>query len=307
MNLAATWQTLPKTDAKTGTTTAPHTLGGPTGRTVYGTGEAAGLVVKELVLCADFTVTGRPEASFPDLVARLDLDPDFWHIIPPSIEPGTDINGAEYVRSWLVPVRESGLRVKAVMGYCVGAVYAAELAEAVAELQGDKPQLIVFDPEQTSMDTIRYQFGNVLGILSSILNDEDIVETKEAVDRFYEIEGMTVGRYASELYETFRDIGQRAFLRAGLDPEYGEEMWGAFSSFLSYLSFADQLDPAPGWQRATALSSSSPLNGLNRLRGTAGEHAADGVVASEFAFTEGHDELLRSDEVIHTVAELLRK
>ncbi|MEV0536248.1 hypothetical protein [Kitasatospora sp. NPDC050463] len=307
MNLAATWQTLAKTAATSEGKSGAHVAGGPDGVTVSGTGEAADLVAKEVVLCADFTVTGRPEAGFPDLVARLDLDPAFWHIVPPSIEPGADIDGAAYVRSWLTPVRESGLRVKAVMGYCVGAVYAAELADAVAEYQGDEPQLIVFDPEQTSMDTIRYQFGNVLGILSSILNDEDVTETQEAVNRLYDTEGMTVGRYASELYETFRAIGQRAFQRAGLDVEYGVEMWGAFSSFLSYLSYADQLDPSVGWRRATAFSSSSAGNGLNRLRGVAGEHAAEGVVARELAFTEGHDELLRSNEVVRTVAELLGK
>jgi hypothetical protein len=256
----------------------------------------------ELILCVDFTGTGRTEAGFPDLVARLKHDSAFWHVVPPAVAPDSGIDGGDYVRSWLEPIRKSGQTVRAVMGYCVGGVYAAELVAALAEEQQQPPELILFDPEPTSLENIYFQFGNIFGILSSVLDEEDIAETKEVMDRLIQEEGITVERYAAQLYGTFRKVGHRAFDRAGLDPEYTAEMWDMFSSFLSFLTYADQIDPWDGWLRATALSSSTPHNGLNRMRD------ADGtLVARELNFTEGHDALLRSDDVARAVTELLER
>ncbi|GGL21681.1 hypothetical protein Sme01_74730 [Sphaerisporangium melleum] len=261
---------------------------------------------KDLVLCVDFTETGRTEAGFPDLVARMDHDSAFWHVVPPSVAPGSGVDGGAYVRSWLEPLRGSGRTVRAVMGYCVGAVYAAELVAALAELQDEKPELIVFDPEPTSLENIYFQFGNVFTILSSILTEEDIAGTREVMDRLIRQEDMTVERYASELYAVFREVGHNAFERAGLDQEYGEEMWETFSRFLSFLSYADQLDPWDGWLRATAVSSSTPHNGLNRLRTDDPPRRGD-IVAHELSFEEDHQELLRSEEVARAVTKLLEK
>ncbi|WP_327585118.1 hypothetical protein OHA25_57090 [Nonomuraea sp. NBC_00507] len=257
----------------------------------------------DLVLCVDFTETGRIEAGFPDLVKRLAYDATYWHVAPPAVAPDSGIGGAAYVRSWLEPVKESGMTVRAVMGYCVGAVYAAELVDALAELQDAPPELIVFDPEPTSLENVYFQFDKVFSVLSTILSAEDIALTRETMDRVAEEEGITVEQYASRLFHTFRDVGHNAFIRAGLDQEYAEEMWATFSAFLSYLTYADLIDPWDGWRRGTALSSSNPNNGLNRLR--AGTDAV--LVAKELCFEEGHDELLRSDEVARAVTELLER
>jgi hypothetical protein len=260
----------------------------------------------DLILCADFHTTGRPEAGFQDLVAQLDHSATFWHVNPPVVAPGSGTDVKTYIRSWLQPVREQGRTVRAVFGYCVGTVYAAALADELAAVQQEAPQVLLFDPEPTSMETIRYQFGNVFGMLSSILNEEDVAETQGEVERLIQLEGMTVGNYASQLYTTFRRVGERAFERAGLDQEYGAEMWALFSAFLSYLSYADLLDPHDRWLTSTALSSSGEYNGLNRLRRT-GEFGEGPLVAQEFRFDAGHGELLRSEEVARTVGKLMEQ
>ncbi|GCE01093.1 hypothetical protein [Embleya hyalina] len=260
----------------------------------------------ELILCADFHTTGRPEAGFAELVARLDHDATFWHVNPPVVAPDSGTAAPAYVRSWLEPVRAQGAPVRAVFGYCVGAVYAAALADELALVQEEAPQVLLFDPEPTAMATIRHQFGNVFGMLSSILVEEDVAETEGEVERLIRVEGMTVGNYAAQLYTTFRRVGERAFERAGLDQEYGAEMWALFSSFLSYLSFADGLDPRDRWLTSTALSSSGEYNGLNRLRGT-GELGGGELVAREIRFEAGHGDLLRSDGVAQTVGKLLER
>ena len=199
---------------------------------------------------------------------------------------------------------DSGPPVRAVLGYCVGAVYAAALADELAATQPEAPRVVLFDPEPTSMETIRYQFGNVFRMLSSILTEEDVAETQGEVERLIQVEGITVAAYASQLYSTFRRVGERAFDRAGLDQTYGTEMWALFSAFLSYLSYADDIDPRGRWRQSTALSSSGELNGLNRLRKT-GEMGGGELVAREIRFDVGHGELLRSDGVRQTVAKLL--
>ncbi|MGP3963738.1 hypothetical protein ACTWPT_48020 [Nonomuraea sp. 3N208] len=257
----------------------------------------------DLVLCVDFTETGRAEAGFPDLVRNLNYDATFWHVHPPAVAPGSDVDGAAYVRSWIEPIKESGRKVHAVMGYCVGAVYAAELVDLLAELQGKAPKLIVFDPEPTSLENVYFQFGKVFGILSSILSEEDVTQTRETMDRLLQVEGITVEGYAAQLYAAFRDVGHNAFERAGFDVEYSEEMWETLGAFLSFLTYADHLDPWEGWRSAAAVTSSNPRNGLNRMR----EAGRDNVVAEELTFTEGHDVLLTSGDVARAVTKLLER
>ncbi len=273
MNLVTTWTTLKESDSA------------------------------DLVLCIDFTGTGRAEAGFADLVARMDLDATFWHVVPPGVAPGSGIDGPDYLGSWLVSIMASGRKVSAVMGYCVGAVYAGELVARLAEVQERAPALIVFDPEPISLENIYFQFGKVFDILSSILTPEDVAVTREAMDRLLQQEGITVERYAAQLYGTFSQVAHDAFERVGLDAEYAEEMLGTFSAFLSFLSLADRFEPWGNWSRATAVSSSTPHNGLNRLRDT----AAGALVAEELRFEEAHAELFRSDEIARAVTKVLER
>lgn len=257
----------------------------------------------DLVLCVDFTGTGRAEAGFSDLVARMDLDATFWHVVPPGLAPGSGVDGSGYLGSWLPPIMASGRTVSAVMGYCVGAVYAGELATRLAEAQKREPALVIFDPEPITLENIYFQFGKVFDILSSILTVEDVAVTREAMDRLVQQEGVTIERYAEQLYGTFSQIAHNAFERVGLDGEYAEEMLGTFSAFLSYMSLADQFDPWGNWLRATAVSSSTPHNGLNRLR----DSAAGPLVAEELRFEESHAELFRSDEIARAVTKVLER
>lgn len=257
----------------------------------------------DLVLLIDFTETGRKEAGFPDLIARLDhVDVSFWHVVPPQVTPDS-AEGPAYVRSWLDPILASGRTVRAVLGYCVGAVYAAEIVDSLAEHQDRVPELIVFDPEPTSLANVYFQFGKVFDILSSILTEEDIAATRQAMDRMLLEDGMTIERYSAELYEVFQHIAHNAFLQAGLEIEYAEEMLGVLGAFLSYLTYANQIDPWEAWSRGTAISSATPHNGLNKLRAERG----GALVAQELRFDEGHAELFRSDDVVRAVTKLLER
>ncbi|MGY1434175.1 hypothetical protein [Streptomyces reniochalinae] len=260
----------------------------------------------EVILCADFHTTGRPEAGFSDLVPQLEHDGNYWLIAPPAVAPDSGVDVDEYIGSWLAPVRESGMTVRAVLGFCVGSVYGASLADELAKSQGTAPKLIVFDPEPTQLVTIQYQLTKVLDMLDTILSEAERAEIHAELGKYLRLDGMTVGRYAAEMFGEFRRISDGAFARAGLDTEYSAEMWSLFSSFLSYLSLAEGLNPRPAWLDATALSSSSPHNGLNRLKVT-GEMGTGEFVAHEIRFDEDHAELLRSPGVAETVDKLLER
>ncbi|NUT41652.1 MAG: hypothetical protein HOV86_16865 [Thermoactinospora sp.] len=257
----------------------------------------------DLVLCIDFTGTGRAEAGFSELVARVDIDATFWHVEPPGVAPGSGIDGRQYLASWLEPVTASGKTVRAVMGYCVGAVYAGELADRLAGTQERPPALILFDPEPTSLANIYFQFGKVFEILSSILSQQDVAVTQEARDRLLHQEGVTIESYAEQLYATFSQVAHNAFARAGLDMEYAEEMLGTFSAFLSFMSLADQFDPWDSWKRAVVVSSSSQLNGLKKARAS----GIEPQVAEELEFERPHADLFRSEEIARAVTKVLER
>jgi len=260
----------------------------------------------DVVLCSDFQTTGRSEAGFPDLVPLLRHEANFWLISPAAVAPDADVDVEDYLQSWLEPVRDSGLHVRAVLGFCLGGVYGAALADGVARFQDDVPELVLLDPEQTQLMTIQYQMTKVLTMLKSVLSVDEIAEIHSKLGETAAVEGITARRYSRDMFTTFRRFTNGAFERAGLDVEYGREMLGIFSAFLSYLSIAEDLDPRETWLGATALSSTSPESGLNRLRRT-GEMGAGELVVKEIAFTDNHTELLRSAGVAETVDKLLER
>src|SRR5438477_56086 len=55
------------------------------------------------------------------------------------------LTGADQAERWLDGIRASGLRVRALLGFCGGGVYAAVMADVIARWQ-DRPHLVLFDP-----------------------------------------------------------------------------------------------------------------------------------------------------------------
>ena len=268
---------------------------------ILGQGESG-----ELVLAVDFPATGRLQADFDALAPRLTAGHEFWRT---AVNPTGRLSGVtseEYIRPWLEEVRASGLPVRAVMGFCVGSVYAAVIAEAIAQWQDRAPDIILYDPELTHPETVYWQFYMVVESLSQMLDADEAEQLREA--------GRTaLARLTDpvELAETllghFRDAVAVACERSGLGEEFVEELVEMFSAFMSYLAIADQADPLPLWARATALQSASTDNGLNRVRDKILQRQ-DRLVAEEIVFEAvEHAELLRSDEVAKATTELLSK
>ncbi|WP_329537858.1 hypothetical protein OG568_57180 (plasmid) [Streptomyces sp. NBC_01450] len=256
-----------------------------------------------VVLAVDFDTTGRPEARFSDLVANLTTDLTIWESIPPAVEAAAEWSGKEYIDHWARKVAQERPEVRAVMGYCAGSVFAATLAERIAELQGSEPLLLLFDPEITVAQTLLWQFQKIVGFMSSVLPAEDIEAARDAGRRCYE-QTPQVGPLKQGLTRLVREVGEPAFTRAGLDHTRREELFDAFGSFMGYLAAAGDLDPFERWRSATAISSSSPASGLNGIR-AAGVGADQVSVGRELTFDVEHATMLADKEIAATVSDLL--
>ncbi|WP_031071133.1 hypothetical protein [Streptomyces sp. NRRL WC-3742] len=257
----------------------------------------------EVLLAVDFPATGRLQADFSELAARLTGGHAFWRSIVAPAEIGITDHDA-YLQPWLDDVRAAGLPVRAVFGFCVGGVHAALLAEKIGELQGSKPALILFDPELVDAGTVYWQFAMFVESLHQFLAAEEIEELREAGREAHE-RITDPGELALVLIERFRAAIALACERTGLDEEFVVEVVEAFTSFMAYLAIADAAEPLPRWAAATALSSSSAENGLSRVRNDI-LHRDGPFVAEEIAFPGlVHADLLRGDEVAKTVDGLL--
>ncbi|MEU5192078.1 hypothetical protein AB0G83_33805 [Streptomyces klenkii] len=257
----------------------------------------------DIVLAADFPVTGRNEGGFADLAPGLNLDCALWQTVAPVRDPGTDALGEAYLEPWLSEVAASGRKVRAVMGYCAGSVFAGVLAEKIAAQQGTAPRVVVFDPELVDVPTVHLQFGRVIGNMTTVLTAEEIEELSGTAERLVADSGIAPVEFAAGLYSAFRPIGTAALRRAGLDEDYAGELVALVGSFMSYLATAAGLDPRPGWRRATVITSASERSGLNRMRTTPG--IAPIEIAGEQRFEVEHRDLLRTPEVTASVAGVL--
>ncbi|MFC9913222.1 hypothetical protein [Streptomyces sp. NPDC059862] len=255
----------------------------------------------ELVLAVDFDATGRAEGRFTDLATGLaGLPFSIWETVPQEAGTGGGAGGAGPVERWLEEVAADGRPVRAVLGFCVGAVYAGAIAQRLAARQGQAPALVLFDPEQSAPLTLYSQFHKVIDSMSALLSAEETAQAAAEARRAHE-QHTTMASLGAELLAVYRRTAKPAFDRLELDDKRQEEITAVFASFVGYLIAAAEIDPLPAWREAVVVTSSSPTSGLNGSRG-AGQ---DITVGREIRVDVPHVDLLRDPGVTRTVAELL--
>jgi hypothetical protein len=253
-----------------------------------------------VVLAVDYPFSGRPEAGFSDLAAKLDPPYSLWETVPPLKGAEAGMTGTDYLRWWLDGIIAPGQRVLAVLGFCAGSVYASTLAQRIEADQGIAPKVVLFDPEAPNAITVYWQFHKVIDGLGVILTPEEVAGAQRAGHQVSQ-ETPDLTRLRERLFEIFEEAGETAFSRAGLDAVRREDFTSTVGSFLSYLVAAAGIDARPGWSTATAISSTTATNGLNLLT----PEERGGVVAKEIRFDIEHADLLRDADVVRTVSELL--
>ncbi|GCB53301.1 hypothetical protein SNL152K_10658 [Streptomyces sp. NL15-2K] len=248
----------------------------------------------------DFDATGRAEARFSDLARNLKTDHGFWETVPPPLTGGPEPTAAAYVERWARRIEEERIQVRAVFGYCAGAVYAAALADRIGGRQRTEPLLVLFDPELSVPQTLVWQFYKVVGLMAGQLTQAETAAVREA-GRLAHERHEDIVELQAELVALVRTTGETALAGAGLDASRRAELFDVFESFLRFLALAGELSPLERWRSAVAFSSTSPMSGLRGMR-AAGQAV---TVAREIEVDVEHGGLLADSEVAATVSDLL--
>jgi hypothetical protein len=236
-----------------------------------------------LVLALDFEAVGRPEACFADLAPLLEPPQTMWMAQQPAAADVTGPPGPAYLAHWRGGLPEDGTGIRAVLGYCTGAVFAAALAGQVASRQGTPPATVLLDPEPATPATMRKQFDHALRGLTAMVPGNELSWVQGALDQASDSGDLpSLGTALSALYEK---ASAPAFERVGLKPDYQAGLIASFRSLMSYLAAAGDLgaasgdpggDAGRGWASATAIISATapdPATGAGRRIRVDADHA----------------------------------
>jgi hypothetical protein len=243
---------------------------------------------KDLALTIDFEAVGRPEASFTDLMPMLSTELETWTATQP---PEKSATSRDYLHYWSAGLRETGREIRAVLGYCAGAVYAAALASEIASWQPRLPAVVLLDPDLPTAATLVTQFENTITALTAVAPGPALDQAREAAAALRDEPDLAA--LGGKLTELYRDVSEPAFARLGLKPGYREDVVTTFAELMSYLAAAAAIAPGAGWAAATAvISATHPYQPAG--------------VARQVRVQADHAGLLHSAETAQLVSELLR-
>lgn len=202
-----------------------------------GTGDRA-------LLAVDFG-PGRREAGFSELVGNLAPDTVVWQpvFLPQNDDPVNGTDPDTCVREWLDDLRDAGLEVSGVLGYCAGATLAVRLADLIRETGTREPAIVLLDPSRVDGAVIQKHFVTSAAAYADLLAPERIQSDVDAAARITGFLGTDVAEQsAASLEDAMREL-QRLYdgivesvceaLEAGA--EVGTSFSQRFAAFLSYL------------------------------------------------------------------------
>jgi hypothetical protein len=243
-----------------------------------------------VILAVDYERTGRQEAGFSDLAARMGNKWAVWESLPPPRDERTAPAGEEYIDWWLGPVRAASWPVRAVFGYCVGGAFASVLADRVAAVRQARPALIVFDPKLPAASSLYDDFMRAMDQFDSFLLAEELDQARQAAADAVLDYGDDFAALGATLVRIFGESADIAFQRVRVAAAFRGELVAAFESYMSYVVAACQLEPS--FETATAIISSSPSNEFN-------------VAAQELRFDIDRKNLLSDSQVVQAVVDIL--
>jgi hypothetical protein len=254
----------------------------------------------QTVLGIDFS--GRKhQASFTELASRIGSGYRFLQARPVTVRPGQWPSSDEYIASWVEGAKRDGNPMRAVLGHCVGSIYAAVVAERISQWQPES-DIILFDPQFASMKFLRHELHQEINATSSLMSDDEIEHAKEIANKVSDLNPWDVVRIATSAVESYVEVITPAFERAGLGDARGSKLCETFVSYMAWLSVAAELDPSRVLKKSIVIMSRdyARLPGRMLLDDYAGSLAGRWIVCDV-----SHADLLRSDSVAKEVLDLL--
>jgi hypothetical protein len=134
-----------------------------------------------VILGIDFPAAGRAEASYAELMTKIGSGWSEYSVaqtVPPGFRLDQRPTGDSYIQHWMQGVQQGQWQVTAVLGYCVGSVYAAAIAEDVSRLQHTAPKLILFDPQLSSIGSLTLEMYKIISTLEPLISKDDAEHAK---------------------------------------------------------------------------------------------------------------------------------
>ncbi|MEU3825505.1 hypothetical protein AB0F36_09285 [Streptomyces sp. NPDC029080] len=261
-------------------------------------GEDGGEDGGELVVVADFAATGRQAATFHDLVKLLDTTHTVWETAPVPWGQEAGMTGADQAERWLDGIRDSGLKVRALLGFCGGGIYAGIMADRIAQWQ-DRPRLVLFDPGFAERRMLTEHVEGFYRRLAKAFTEEQLAAGRRRVAEASAAPGAL--ELADRLGALFHEELRPAIVRAGWSERAADDGADLVNGYLHWLAGAVDLDPRPAWRAADVLNSATPGIGLHIIP----ESERPAMFGTTRFFDVPHGDLLRTAEVAEAADALL--
>ncbi|MBF6330413.1 hypothetical protein [Nocardia transvalensis] len=252
-----------------------------------------------ILLAVDFPAAGRREAGFGDLAGKMGSawgGYTFLQTTPPTVNLTDRPTGDFYTEHWLQGTDWSQCEVVAVFGYCVGSVYAAELAKRLVEWQSAEPKVVLFDPQLTDHQLLVMEMTKMVTMAGPVFSDDEGRQARQKAKEIIEKHENDVTAAAIDIVALYHEMISLAFQRIGLADARRDEVVRLFESYMSWLAAAGQVDPSEVWGRSTAITSSDWVG--MESRGETTVLNASKVVGATFPLDVSHADLMRSDEAV---------
>ncbi|MEW2391022.1 hypothetical protein AB0933_21950 [Streptomyces venezuelae] len=223
-----------------------------------------------------------------------DVALEVWHAVPPTPDGAWHkATGAGHLRWWTEGLAATlGERpVRAVLGYCAGSVFASALADALAERQGERPTVVLFNPGAPGVATLTRDFRGLVEGMDVLTDDERaaLLAEMEEIRQAHAPDALVpVAEQYAALYRKGCALLCR---RLEVDAELGDELAAVLHSYLAYLTAALDIPPTPVWRDAVSITSR--------------EHHGSDFTDTEQGFDVARADLLSSRAVAAAVGPLL--
>lgn len=257
-----------------------------------------------IILGVDFPAAGRREAGFQDLVAKMGSawsDYGFLQTVPPSVRLSERPSGDFYTEHWMQDGDWEKYEVVAVFGYCVGSVYAAEVAQRLTRYQSTEPKVVLFDPQLTDLQLLANEMHKMIAMAGPVFTGEEAEQARRRADDIIAGPAVLLVEAAMEIVALYRELATLAFKRIGLSDSRRDEVVRLFESYMTWLSAAAQVDPSQMWQRSTGITSSDYAT--MEENGDTTVTNATKVLGRRFPLDIGHADLMRDESAVRVLVD----
>lgn len=255
-----------------------------------------------IILGVDFPAAGRREAGFPELVAGMGSawsEYGFLQTVPPTVGLADRPTGDSYTEHWMRGGDWEQYEVVAVFGYCVGSVYAAEIARHLALTQSTEPKVVLFDPQLTDVRLLANEMRKMIAMAGPVFSEEEAEQGRRRAVEIVEGPSTVLVEAAVQIVELYRELATLAFKRIGLSDGRRDEVIRLFESYMTWLSAAAQVDPSEVWKRSVGITSEDFAE--QERSGEPMIVDAARVLGRRFPLSLGHADLMRDEAAVRVL------